>query len=219
MSDVKVEHEVTLSREEVADWLADLADAIREGGTAELSLSGPVLTLPVADEMDLEIEVEIDGDEVELEIELSWRRSSRSAPQDEGRGRRGGRGHRGRARGLRVGVHPRRERLGDGVAGRPGGCAPPTPSRRPRSATRPRTRHIGHERRRVHDPVDDQGRDEGTREGRGEGPGEGAGQGVREDPGEGPRRGRRLNRPVTHDGAVTRRGRVTAPSRADPLRA
>ena len=83
MSDVKVEHEVTLSREEVADWLADLADAIREGGSAELSLSGPVLTLPVADEMDLEIEVEIDGDEVELEIELSWRRGARSAPQDE----------------------------------------------------------------------------------------------------------------------------------------
>ena len=48
MAEIKVEHEVTLSREDVADWLSDLADAIREGGSAELSLSGPVLTLPLA---------------------------------------------------------------------------------------------------------------------------------------------------------------------------
>ena len=29
MADIKVEHEATLTREEVADWLTDLADAIR----------------------------------------------------------------------------------------------------------------------------------------------------------------------------------------------
>jgi amphi-Trp domain-containing protein len=72
MAEIKVEHELTLSREEVADWLVDLADAIRDGGTAELPLSGPVVTVPLGDDVDVEIEVEIDGDEVELELELSW---------------------------------------------------------------------------------------------------------------------------------------------------
>jgi amphi-Trp domain-containing protein len=86
-AEIKVEHELTLSREEVADWLVDLADAIREGATAELPLSGPVLTVPVADDIDVDIEVEIDGDEVELELELSWslaRPEKPSSAQDDG---------------------------------------------------------------------------------------------------------------------------------------
>lgn len=72
MAEMKVEHEVTLSREEVADWLADLADAIRGGGSADLPLSGPVVTVPVGEEVAVEVEIEVDGDEVELELELSW---------------------------------------------------------------------------------------------------------------------------------------------------
>ena len=81
--DVKLENEVTLSREELADWLADLAEALREDDSAELPLAGPVLTLALSDEMHVEIDVNIDGDNVELELELAW--STREDQQSESR--------------------------------------------------------------------------------------------------------------------------------------
>ena len=84
MLNFKVENEVTLSREELADWLADLADALREDGSAQLPLAGPSLTLALSDEMNVEIEATIDGDDVELELEVSWstRKGRASEPRD-----------------------------------------------------------------------------------------------------------------------------------------
>lgn len=71
----EIEQEATLSRQEVARWLADLARAIDEGGTVEVGLAGPPVTLELGDEFECELEIEPHSDEIELEIELKWSRS------------------------------------------------------------------------------------------------------------------------------------------------
>lgn len=72
MSKGEIEQKATLSREEVARWLAELARAIGEGGTVEVALAGPPVTLHLPDELRCELEIEPDGDEIELEIEFKW---------------------------------------------------------------------------------------------------------------------------------------------------
>lgn len=72
MSHVKIEQKTSLGRAETARWLTELAKAIEEGGTVEVPLAGPSVTLPLPEEFRCEAEVEVDGDEVELEIELKW---------------------------------------------------------------------------------------------------------------------------------------------------
>jgi amphi-Trp domain-containing protein len=69
----EIEQKATLSRQDAARWLADLARAIGEGGAVEVALSGAPVTLHLADELRCELEIEPHGDEVELEIELRWR--------------------------------------------------------------------------------------------------------------------------------------------------
>lgn len=72
MSDLKFEQKGSLSRSEAAEQLSALAEALREGGNAEVTLGSGVLSLRVPDELRSEIEIEVDGDEIELEIELKW---------------------------------------------------------------------------------------------------------------------------------------------------
>jgi amphi-Trp domain-containing protein len=72
MPNIKVEQKTSLGRTETARWLAELAKAIEDGGTVEVPLAGPTVTLPLPEEFGCEAEVEIDGEEVELEIELKW---------------------------------------------------------------------------------------------------------------------------------------------------
>jgi amphi-Trp domain-containing protein len=72
MSRGEIEQKATLSRQELARWLAELARAIGEGGPVEVALAGPPVTLHLADELRCELEVEPRGDRVELEIELTW---------------------------------------------------------------------------------------------------------------------------------------------------
>ncbi|MFD8228639.1 amphi-Trp domain-containing protein [Streptomyces massasporeus] len=72
MTDLKFEQKRSLSRQEAADQLTALADALREGGDAELELGPGTLGLRIPDDLHSELEVEIDGGEVELEIELKW---------------------------------------------------------------------------------------------------------------------------------------------------
>lgn len=81
MSRGEIEQKATLSRQEAARWLADLAKAMGEGGTVEVALAGAPVTLQLADELHCELELEPHGDEMELEIEFKW--SARRA--DEGR--------------------------------------------------------------------------------------------------------------------------------------
>lgn len=75
MSKDEIEQKATLSREDAARWLADLARAIGEGGTVEVGLEGAPVTLELGDEFECELEIEPHSDEVELEIELKWSKS------------------------------------------------------------------------------------------------------------------------------------------------
>ena len=72
MSVVKIEQKMSLGRQETARWLADLANSIGEGGTVEVPLAGPTVTLNLPEVFRCEAEIEIDGHDVELEIELKW---------------------------------------------------------------------------------------------------------------------------------------------------
>jgi amphi-Trp domain-containing protein len=73
MAKDEIEQKATLSRQDAARWLADLAKAMGEGGSVDVALAGEPVTLHVADEMRCELEIERDGDEIELEIEFKWR--------------------------------------------------------------------------------------------------------------------------------------------------
>ncbi|MFJ9811742.1 amphi-Trp domain-containing protein [Streptomyces sp. NPDC101158] len=73
MKDLKFEQKRSLTRDEAADLLAELAKAFREGGEAELELGTGVLSLRVPEEFRTEVEFEVGGGEIELEIELKWR--------------------------------------------------------------------------------------------------------------------------------------------------
>ncbi|MGV9271037.1 amphi-Trp domain-containing protein [Kitasatospora sp. NPDC003701] len=75
MSDLKFEQKAALSRQEAADRLSALADALRHDGNAELDLGPGTLTLRIPDELRTEIEVEVEDGEIEIEIELKWRTS------------------------------------------------------------------------------------------------------------------------------------------------
>ena len=72
MSKGEIEQRATLSRQEVARWLGDLARAIGDGGAVEVALAGAPVTLHFADEVRCELEIEPHGDMMELEIELKW---------------------------------------------------------------------------------------------------------------------------------------------------
>ena len=77
MSKSEIEQKVTLSRKEAARWLAELAKAIEKGGTVEVALAGPSVTLELPDEFQCELEIEPYGRKIELEIELKWPRSGK----------------------------------------------------------------------------------------------------------------------------------------------
>lgn len=81
MSDVKVKHQVTLSRSEAARWIADLAEALGGDGTASISLARSTVELQVPEHLRCEAEVEVDGDEVELEFELKWSTADSPSPR------------------------------------------------------------------------------------------------------------------------------------------
>ncbi|MFS3127676.1 amphi-Trp domain-containing protein [Nocardioides sp. Bht2] len=61
----------TVSREEAAARLRDLADQLSRHNSVEFERNGHRITVAVPDEVKLKVEVEI-GDENELEIELNW---------------------------------------------------------------------------------------------------------------------------------------------------
>ena len=61
-----------LRREEAADQLHALADALARNNTVEFDRAGRRITVRVPDEVDLKVEVELGDDKNELEIELTW---------------------------------------------------------------------------------------------------------------------------------------------------
>jgi amphi-Trp domain-containing protein len=69
---VEFKRKTRLSRQEVADRLIGLGNALASGSDIELSSGGDTLKLGVASHVNWELEIEIDGDETELEIEIKW---------------------------------------------------------------------------------------------------------------------------------------------------
>src|SRR5215469_9187468 len=72
MSDVKVEYEQTMSREEAAAWLSQLARAFAGDHDAEFALGPGTVKLLVPGSVRAELEVEVQDDEVEVEVEFTW---------------------------------------------------------------------------------------------------------------------------------------------------
>jgi amphi-Trp domain-containing protein len=69
---VEFKRKARLSRQEVADRLVSLGNALAEGSEIELKSGGDTLKIGVASRLDWGLEIEIDGEETELEIELKW---------------------------------------------------------------------------------------------------------------------------------------------------
>ena len=72
MSDVKVEYEQTISREEAAAWLSQLARAFSGDHDAEFPIGLGTVKLDVPGSLRAELEVEVEDDKVEIEIEFAW---------------------------------------------------------------------------------------------------------------------------------------------------
>ena len=68
----EVEQKETLSREEVAARLRNLADMLARHNDIEFERGGVRFKVKVPDQVHLKLELEIESDERELEIELSW---------------------------------------------------------------------------------------------------------------------------------------------------
>ena len=69
---IEIENERTLSREEAAAWLQELAHQLSRNNQLQLRKEGLKYTVRVPDEVTMEVEVEIDDDKSKLEIEISW---------------------------------------------------------------------------------------------------------------------------------------------------
>jgi amphi-Trp domain-containing protein len=72
MSDVKVEYEQQISRDEAAVLLSQLARAFTGDGDAEFPFGPGTVKLDVPRTVRAELEVEVEDDEVQVEIEFKW---------------------------------------------------------------------------------------------------------------------------------------------------
>lgn len=71
MAQFEIDTTQTMSREDAATKLRELADALSRHNSVEFERDGGRITVSVPDEVNLKIEVEL-GEENELEIELTW---------------------------------------------------------------------------------------------------------------------------------------------------
>lgn len=67
----EIDNTQRMSREDAANKLRALADALSRHNSVEFERGGNRLTVSIPDEVTLKVEVEL-GDENELEIELTW---------------------------------------------------------------------------------------------------------------------------------------------------
>ena len=72
MDILEIEQKETLRREEVAERLHALADALARHNDVEFERGGMHFTLNVPDEVRVKVELEVGDDETELEIERTW---------------------------------------------------------------------------------------------------------------------------------------------------
>lgn len=69
---LEIENERTLSREEAAAWLQELARQLARNNQLQLRQDGMKYTVRVPAEVTMEVEVEIGDDSSKLEIEIQW---------------------------------------------------------------------------------------------------------------------------------------------------
>jgi amphi-Trp domain-containing protein len=72
MEILEIEQKQTLRREQVAERLWELADALARHNEVEFDRGGMHFRLKVPDEVRVKVELEVEDDGTELEIELSW---------------------------------------------------------------------------------------------------------------------------------------------------
>jgi amphi-Trp domain-containing protein len=72
MDILEIEQTQTLRREQVAERLHELADALARHNDVEFDRGGIHFRLKVPDQVRVKVELEVEDDETELEIELSW---------------------------------------------------------------------------------------------------------------------------------------------------
>jgi amphi-Trp domain-containing protein len=72
MDIIEIEQKETLSREQAAERLRQLADMLARNNDLEFERGGMSFTVHVPDEVHLKVELEVETEERELEIELKW---------------------------------------------------------------------------------------------------------------------------------------------------
>ena len=72
MEILEIETERTLSREDAAAWLQELAHQLARNNQLQFRQDGLKYTVRVPGEVTMEVEVEIEDDGAKLEIELNW---------------------------------------------------------------------------------------------------------------------------------------------------
>jgi amphi-Trp domain-containing protein len=72
MDILEIEKKETMSREDAAKRLHELADMLSRDNDVEFERDGIRFTVHVADEVQVKVELEVETDERELEIELKW---------------------------------------------------------------------------------------------------------------------------------------------------
>jgi amphi-Trp domain-containing protein len=78
MSDMKVEFQQTISRDEVAALLSQLARVFAGDHDAGVPIGPGTVKLHVPGSVHAELEVEVEDDEVEVEIDFTWPLSQRN---------------------------------------------------------------------------------------------------------------------------------------------
>jgi amphi-Trp domain-containing protein len=72
MEILEIETERTLSREDAAAWLQELAHQLSRNNQLQFRHDGLKYTVRVPGEVTMEVEVEVEDDGCKLEVELKW---------------------------------------------------------------------------------------------------------------------------------------------------
>lgn len=72
MDILEIEQKETLSREEAAARMHEIADMLARNNEIEFERAGTRIVVKVPDEVHFKLELEVETDERELEIELKW---------------------------------------------------------------------------------------------------------------------------------------------------
>ncbi|MEM7340554.1 MAG: amphi-Trp domain-containing protein [Actinomycetota bacterium] len=69
---LEVEREQTLTREDAAGWLEDLARQLARNNQLQFRRDGMKYTLRVPDQVTMEVEIEVADDGANIELEIRW---------------------------------------------------------------------------------------------------------------------------------------------------